>query len=96
MKALYEGLDFRPSFIVKIPFSVAFTLAYIAEAICFLLKPFIAIKLTFTLFRMTFLSTNRYFQVEKAKELLGYKPIVSLEKGVALTVEWLETFEKNK
>lgn len=94
MKGIYEGMEFRPSFVYRIPFPVAFSLAYIAEAFALIIKPLLAIKLTFTIFRMTFLSTNRYFDVSKAKLLLGYKPIVSLEKGMAHTISWLKTFEK--
>ena len=93
MKTLYERLNFRPSFMIELPFSLAFPIAYFAEAVAYTLKPFCKIKLTFTIFRMKFLSTNRYFDVSKAKDLLGYKSIVSLDDGINKTVEWLKTLE---
>jgi sterol-4alpha-carboxylate 3-dehydrogenase (decarboxylating) len=39
---------------------------------------------------MTFLSTNRVYSVEKAREKLGYEPIVGIEEGMRRTVEWLK------
>lgn len=96
MKTLYEKLNKRPSFTYQIPFVIAFFFAYIAEAIQFVLKPIVNLKLTFTLFRMVFLSTNRYFCIDKAKRVLGYTPQVSLEKGIDLTVAWLKEIESFK
>ena len=94
MKQLYEKLDARPSFVYSIPFSVAFPLAYLVDAIVALLKPIKEIHPTFTVFRMKFLSTNRYFCINKAKTLLGYSPIINLEQGIEQTVQWLNTIDK--
>lgn len=36
-----------------------------------------------------------HFSIEKAKEKLGYLPMVSLEEGVKRTVEWFNSIEKS-
>lgn len=95
MKALFEALEARPSFIYSIPFSIAFPLAYLAEGFALLLKPFKRVHLTFSVFRMTFLSTNRYFSIDKAKNVLGYRPIISLEDGINMTAKWLKSVDSN-
>lgn len=88
-RAIYTGLGKTPCLQYKIPFWLAFPLAYISEFFAKLL----GISVTFTVFRMIFLSRNRVFSIEKAREKLGYVPIVSLEEGVYKTVEWLKTLD---
>lgn len=51
-------------------FSVAFDLAYIVEFVNMVLEPAFRLKLTFMLFRMGFLSTNRYSGITRAKTIL--------------------------
>lgn len=94
MKMLFEAVDARPSFVIRIPFSVAFPLAYIAEGIAWILKPVKKLHLTFSVFRMRFLSSNRYFSIQKAKTVLGYAPIVSLEEGVQRSAKWLKSLKR--
>lgn len=36
------------------------------------------------------------YNVEKAKRLLGYRPIVSMEEGMRRTVEWLKMLDEKK
>ncbi|MBA3658656.1 MAG: NAD-dependent epimerase/dehydratase family protein [Gemmatimonadales bacterium] len=38
--------------------------------------------------RVDFYTKSRAFTIEKAKRLLGYRPLVSLEEGIARTAEW--------
>jgi len=43
---------------------------------------------TFTRFRVTFSCTTRYHNIDKARLVLGYEPIVGIEEGLDRMVEW--------
>ncbi|KAF4590102.1 erg26, C-3 sterol dehydrogenase [Pleurotus pulmonarius] len=43
---------------------------------------------TFTRFKVTFSCVNRWHNIEKARRVLGYEPIVGVEEGVGRMVEW--------
>jgi len=38
--------------------------------------------------RVAFYKKNRAFDISKAKKILGYKPVIDLEKGIHLTAQW--------
>jgi len=42
---------------------------------------------TFTRFKVTFSCATRYHNIEKARRILGYEPVVGLEEGIKRTVE---------
>ncbi|OCH85748.1 3-beta hydroxysteroid dehydrogenase/isomerase [Obba rivulosa] len=42
----------------------------------------------FTKFRVTFSCVWRCFNIERARQLLGYEPIVGMDEGLRRTVEW--------
>ncbi|KAJ7739907.1 hypothetical protein B0H16DRAFT_1324739, partial [Mycena metata] len=42
----------------------------------------------FTRFSVRFVTGTQWYNIEKAKALLGYQPKVSLEEGIRRTVEW--------
>lgn len=44
-------------------------------------------KPTFTRYRVTYTCAMRYYNIEKARRLLGYEPQVGLEEGIRRTVE---------
>ncbi|KAJ3088492.1 hypothetical protein HK102_008602 [Quaeritorhiza haematococci] len=94
-KMIFEGLDIRPSLYMSVPFSVAFPLAYVADAIKFLVSPFYKMDITFSVFVIKQISVNRCFNIEKAKKLLGYEPIVPMDEAVKRTVDWLKEVQKN-
>ena len=43
-----------------------------------------------TPFRVKIVCATRYHNVSKAKELLDYKPKVSIEDGIAKTLAWMD------
>ncbi len=43
---------------------------------------------TFTRQRIVYASMTRYYDITKAKQRLGYKPLVSLEEGIKRAVTW--------
>ncbi|KAF7314182.1 C-3 sterol dehydrogenase [Mycena kentingensis (nom. inval.)] len=46
------------------------------------------IEPTFTRFRVSYSCAHRWYNIEKARRLLGYEPQVSVAEGVKLTVDW--------
>jgi sterol-4alpha-carboxylate 3-dehydrogenase (decarboxylating) len=42
----------------------------------------------FTRFRVSQATQNRYYDIEKARRLLGYEPIVGLNDGMKRWTEW--------
>ncbi|KAF5382411.1 hypothetical protein D9615_002970 [Tricholomella constricta] len=43
---------------------------------------------TFTRFKVSYSCVNRWYNIEKARRVLGYEPVVGVEEGVKLMVEW--------
>ncbi|KNZ80937.1 Sterol-4-alpha-carboxylate 3-dehydrogenase, decarboxylating [Termitomyces sp. J132] len=43
---------------------------------------------TFTRFKVSYSCVNRWYNIEKARRVLGYEPIIGLEEGIKLMVEW--------
>ncbi|KAJ7437114.1 hypothetical protein B0H11DRAFT_1754100, partial [Mycena galericulata] len=41
-----------------------------------------------TVFSVRFSTGTQWYNIDQAKEILGYKPIVTLEEGIHRTVEW--------
>ncbi|KAG6827333.1 hypothetical protein H0H92_012182 [Tricholoma furcatifolium] len=46
---------------------------------------------TFTRFKVRYSCVNRWYNIEKARRVLGYEPIVGLEEGVKRMVDWWAT-----
>ncbi|KAJ2904420.1 C-3 sterol dehydrogenase [Zalerion maritima] len=86
------GTDVREEEVWKIPLSGALAVAWAMEWISWLTgkKP----GLTRVATRLT--SVDRYFEIGKAKERLGYKPEVAWDEGVRRGVEWFLENEKNE
>ncbi|KDN47546.1 NAD(P)-binding protein [Tilletiaria anomala UBC 951] len=42
----------------------------------------------FTKYKVTYTACARYYNIEKARRLLGYEPIVGLEEGIRRSVQW--------
>ncbi|KAL1891875.1 erg26, C-3 sterol dehydrogenase [Sporothrix stenoceras] len=51
---------------------------------------------TFNRQRIAYACMTRYYDISKAKRLLGYEPIVSLEEGIKRGVEWFQEQERLK
>jgi sterol-4alpha-carboxylate 3-dehydrogenase (decarboxylating) len=46
---------------------------------------------TFTRFKVTFSCASRWHNIEKARRVLGYEPVVGIEEGAKRLVEWWHT-----
>ncbi|CAO2834188.1 unnamed protein product [Amaranthus hypochondriacus] len=86
MSHILEGLGYeRPR--IKIPAWVMMPIAHLVEFIYKLLAPYGMKVPQLTPSRIRLLSCNRTFSCSKAKDLLGYTPIVSLQEGLERTIE---------
>ncbi|XP_030836713.1 LOW QUALITY PROTEIN: sterol-4-alpha-carboxylate 3-dehydrogenase, decarboxylating [Strongylocentrotus purpuratus] len=79
-----------------LPYLLIYFISLIIEFICTLLKPFTNINVTFTPMKVAIAGTYHYYSCERAKKLLGYKPIVSLDEAIQRTVEHFEHLRKGK
>lgn len=80
---LYPGHQARPEPRV-IPAGLGMVFAACSEFIAWLLKK----PPIFTRFNVIFMSTPRWYNVSKAKRVLGYKPEVSVDEGIMLVLNW--------
>uniref|UniRef100_A0A803MS50 Reticulon-like protein n=1 Tax=Chenopodium quinoa TaxID=63459 RepID=A0A803MS50_CHEQI len=86
MSLILEGLGYeRPR--IKIPAFIMMPIAHLVELIYKLLAPYGMKVPQLTPSRIRLLSCNRTFNSSKAKDRLGYTPIVSLQEGLERTIE---------
>ncbi|XP_058108580.1 3beta-hydroxysteroid-dehydrogenase/decarboxylase isoform X1 [Magnolia sinica] len=86
MSLILEGLGYeRPR--IKIPAPVMMPVAYMVEWVYKMLAPYGMRVPQLIPSRIRLLSCNRTFSCSKAKDQLGYMPIVSLKEGLKRTVE---------
>ncbi|CAA7048028.1 unnamed protein product [Microthlaspi erraticum] len=86
MSQLLEGLGYeRPS--IKIPAIVMMPIAHLVELVYKLLGPYGMKVPQLTPSRVRLLSCNRTFDSSKAKDRLGYAPIVPLQEGIKRTID---------
>ncbi|TFK45959.1 hypothetical protein OE88DRAFT_1715206 [Heliocybe sulcata] len=83
-RAVWKGLGHVPPKTTIIPRPVAMFIGLISEFWGWLTgKPALI-----TRFRVTFACATRWFNISKAKTLLGYKPLYTMDEGVQKSVEW--------
>ncbi|XP_024139944.1 sterol-4-alpha-carboxylate 3-dehydrogenase, decarboxylating [Oryzias melastigma] len=86
MSEVLVGLGYAaPRF--HLPYRLVYGLALLLWLLTVLLRPFVSFKPTFTPMRVALAGTYHYYSCERAKEHLGYKPVVSLKEGIARTVQ---------
>ncbi|XP_054756048.2 sterol-4-alpha-carboxylate 3-dehydrogenase, decarboxylating-like [Lytechinus pictus] len=79
-----------------LPFWLIYYISLVIQFICTLLKPFTNINVTFTPMKVAIAGTYHYYSCERAKKLLGYRPIVSLDEAIQRTVEHFGYLRKGK
>lgn len=82
-----EGLDK----IWVLPRDVGIAMGWCSETAAWLLRKPVP---TFNRQRMVFSTMTRYYNISKAKRLLGYAPIVTLEEGIRRGVQYILDQEK--
>ncbi|XP_064607875.1 sterol-4-alpha-carboxylate 3-dehydrogenase, decarboxylating-like [Liolophura sinensis] len=86
---LLVDLGYRPPK-YHIPFFLLFYVALILQFVCNLLRPIKDINLSFSPMKVALAGTFHYYSCEKAKRDFQYKPVVSLEEGIRMTVKSFE------
>lgn len=88
---LFQKLNIKPKF-KKIPLPVAYSLAHAVES----LHTFFGKKTEpiLTKYAIKVLSESRVLNIEQAKNILGYQPIVSMEEGMKKFVHWWKTYDQ--
>ena len=90
-KQLFDGLGYKKTHSVCISRNIGMLIGTALDWLAFLLSPIYTIHPTFTRFRVQMITTNRYFDISKAKNILGYKPIVSMDEAIRRTaVYWAD------
>lgn len=69
---------------LRIPYAPLMAAAAVCEAICVPLR----IEPPLHRRRVRFYKNNRAFKIDKARRVLGYEPLVSLQEGMKRTVAW--------
>ncbi|XP_064644335.1 sterol-4-alpha-carboxylate 3-dehydrogenase, decarboxylating-like [Lineus longissimus] len=83
---ILQGLGYpAPRF--PLPYTLILLISYVVALFCFLLKPFVTIRPTFSPMRVRLAGTAHYYSCERAKKELGYRPLVKLDDAVRLTCE---------
>lgn len=68
-----------------IPAAAAHYVAILAETFSFITRR----EPTFTRFRVQFTCANRYYDISKARSVLGYTPLIGLEEGMKRSLAWV-------
>ncbi|KAJ3310945.1 hypothetical protein HDV04_004551 [Boothiomyces sp. JEL0838] len=87
-KRLLHEMGYRNTQKIRLPNAVAFAIGALNDFISWVASPFATLHPTLTRFRVKFMDANRYYDISKAKKLLGYKPIVSLDEGFKRTANY--------
>ncbi|KAI8893534.1 3-beta hydroxysteroid dehydrogenase/isomerase family-domain-containing protein, partial [Globomyces pollinis-pini] len=86
-KYLYNGLGYRQTQYIYLPMFLAFIIADIMD----FLHSLFNIPMPLSRFKLLMIHCNVYFNISKAKRLLGYQPIVTFQDGMDRTVEYWKT-----
>ncbi|KAG9291449.1 hypothetical protein G9A89_021868 [Geosiphon pyriformis] len=83
-RSIWSRFDHYPPYYLKLSRVTGLALAYLAEWVCY----FTGREAGFTRYRVKYACSQRYFNIKKAKKLLGYEPPVELEEGIRRTCEY--------
>uniref|UniRef100_F6PGP3 Sterol-4-alpha-carboxylate 3-dehydrogenase, decarboxylating n=1 Tax=Ornithorhynchus anatinus TaxID=9258 RepID=F6PGP3_ORNAN len=86
LSRILTGLNYQaPKY--HIPYWLAYYLAFFLSLVVMVLSPVIRIRPTFTPMRVALAGTSHYYSCERAKKLMGYRPVVNLDLAVERTVQ---------
>lgn len=86
MKALHHEMGYRNTQSIRIPRPLGLVLGTFVDTMAALLSPIVTIHPSFTAFRVKLITANRFFDIRKAKDVLGYAPIVGMDEAIRRTV----------
>lgn len=95
LSRILTGLNYEaPKY--HIPYWVAYYLAFLLSLLVMVVSPLIQIQPTFTPIRVALAGTFHYYSCEKAKKLIGYRPLVTMDEAVERTVKSFHHLRKDK
>ena len=71
----------------KLPYALIYALAWCMYTLALILRPIVRWQPFLSPFKVALAGTHHYYSSQKAKQLLGYRPVVSLEDGIRVTVD---------
>ncbi|KAJ2996561.1 hypothetical protein HDV02_006394 [Globomyces sp. JEL0801] len=87
-KYFHNHLGYRETQTIQLPTTVGYLLGDLMDFFTWILKPIVEINPTLSRFKVKMINSNRFYDISKAKEILGYKPIVSLEDAFRITADY--------
>ncbi|ORX97332.1 sterol-4-alpha-carboxylate 3-dehydrogenase, decarboxylating [Basidiobolus meristosporus CBS 931.73] len=72
---------------IMLPKGFGWSVGLFCEAVTLALKPFVKVNMVLDRFRVNFTCIHRFYDITKARTLLGYEPIFSFEEGVKLSLQ---------
>ncbi|GAA5974446.1 hypothetical protein JCM11641_003219 [Rhodosporidiobolus odoratus] len=81
----------EPRFTIPLPAVIGLAIAGIAETVLGLLGK----TPNLTRGKIVYSTVNRFYNVEKARRILGYEPVVGLEEGIKRAVAWYKENESS-
>ncbi|XP_028815989.1 sterol-4-alpha-carboxylate 3-dehydrogenase, decarboxylating [Denticeps clupeoides] len=86
MSQILVGLGYNaPRY--HLPYWLVYGIALLLWVLTVLLRPLVSWKPTFTPMRVALAGTHHYYSCARAKQDMGYQPVVSLKDAIMLTVE---------
>ncbi|XP_037367701.1 sterol-4-alpha-carboxylate 3-dehydrogenase, decarboxylating [Talpa occidentalis] len=86
LSCILRGLNYEaPKY--YIPYWLAYYLAFLLSLLVAVLSPLIRLQPTFTPMRVALAGTFHYYSCERAKQAMGYRPLVTMDDAVARTVQ---------
>lgn len=79
-----------------VPCWVAYYLAFLLSLLVTVVSPLIQIQPTFTPIRVALAGTFHYCSCEKARRLIGYRPLVTMDDTVERTLQSFHHLRKDK
>ncbi|XP_055343733.1 sterol-4-alpha-carboxylate 3-dehydrogenase, decarboxylating-like [Paramacrobiotus metropolitanus] len=93
MSRILNGLGYESPKLC-IPRWIVYFIATILSFFSRLISPFVSWQPTFTPMRVALISTHHTYSCEKAKTLLGYQPVYTLDQGIKLTLDHFSYLKK--
>ena len=74
----------------KLPYTFIYALAWFLYFLAIMIRPIYRWQPFLSPFKVALAGTHHYYSCKKAEKVLGYKPVVSLEDGIQMTVKSME------
>ncbi|XP_006874844.1 PREDICTED: sterol-4-alpha-carboxylate 3-dehydrogenase, decarboxylating [Chrysochloris asiatica] len=93
LSQILTGLNYEaPKY--HVPYWLAYYLALLLALLVMVLRPVLELQPTFTPMRIALAGTCHYYSCERAKRILGYRPLVPLDKALDRTLQSFRHLQK--